>query len=281
MIFAPDITGAVENVFAPEMVCVPVKFTAVPAIDATGIAPELKTGFVENVFDPVIVCALDKFTAVPEIDATAMPPALKTGFVEKVYTAVIVAFTLSDTTLPRLAFIADNGILANVILAPDITGGLLNVLIPEIVCAVVKFTNDVFVIRVLGKFPDATAFNIAICAGVIVKLFAEKFPKIVNVVLAGRFNPPTQIVGCAAVPKNTELLAVICAPTPIAVEFTKAPPPPVIPEPYPIQVFNPPVITPLPAKYPINVEPPAVVKSCPQYEPIAVVELPVDGIQQK
>lgn len=83
----------------------------------------------------------------------------------------------------------------------------------------------------LGKFPDATAFNIAICAGVIVKLFAEKFPKIVNIVLAGRFNPPTHIVGCVAVPKNMESLAVIRELYPIAVERVKAPPPPVKPLP--------------------------------------------------
>lgn len=131
VILAPDITGAAENVFVPVMVCVPVKFTAVPAIEATGIAPELKTGFCENVFVPVMVCALDKFTAVPEIDATAIPPALKTGSVEKLNTPVIVSFTLSYTTFVNPPTNADNGIVPAVILAPDIMGGLLNVLTPD------------------------------------------------------------------------------------------------------------------------------------------------------
>jgi hypothetical protein len=76
------------------------KLTAVPETDATGIVPEVieapdMAGAVENVFVPATVCDVVKSIAVPTTDDIGIVPEVidapdKTGTAVKVLIAVIV-----------------------------------------------------------------------------------------------------------------------------------------------------------------------------------------------
>jgi len=97
---APLITGAVEKVFAPEKVCIPVNRATFVVKDPSGIVPEI--------LEPLIVG----------------------GFVN-VFVPVNVLLELAVITVP---FIALTGIVPGVIEAPDMTGAVEKVFVPEKVC---------------------------------------------------------------------------------------------------------------------------------------------------
>jgi hypothetical protein len=103
LIFPPDITGAVENVFTPPIVCVvevstnPLAIALIGTVPLEIFAPDI-TGATENVFDPPIVWVFDIST---KVNANEF-----------------------DETVPAEIF------------APDITGAIENVFAPPIVCVV-------------------------------------------------------------------------------------------------------------------------------------------------